>query len=893
MRPVLKHFALLMAGLTLSLALGHAHAAKVSNIASTKHNLSVSGPGPFKASSEKEVCVFCHTPHAATQLDQGLTGPPVVSPAAVNAPLWNRKVPAGATYTPYTSSSLDAQYITNSLSSEPGGSSKLCLSCHDGSLAIGEVNVLRGAGSATSSGTVVIAMSTPGGKMPAGSGNTTGFTRDLGVNLNNDHPISLTYNSALVTRDGELRALDGTQRYPATTGTVIGVRSSGYKPTLPLEPTGASGAGQVQCASCHDPHIRETDAAQGNQKFLRLNRFQVSSSGTTTSTLAEFNAANDIICMACHDKNGSSGSWSFSAHANDQVAQQTYTTAAATLREFPSALPVWRAACLNCHDTHSVPGARRLLREGTDSGTSPKEGGSSAIEETCYQCHTSTGTLILQTAGTGALAEVPPIKGDFALAIRMPITGTETHDIGGNFNDGGNANCASSNAINKCGKDFLESRLRLGQTDLINRHVECTDCHNPHRVIKGQNGLPGPLTTSNTNEKAGTHRHENAAGFIHSNIISGVLRGSWGVEPAYANASFHLAGTGTTALTTALTFTVKRGDPGSTAITTVGSDYVTREYQICLKCHSNYGYPDDNTYPNGSTRPQLGNTTGLTGSNPNGHLNFSRYTNQAKEFQAPSAHAFPAGSVSLGFDGGAGSSASVTATNSNNHRSWHPVMAPTGRTGRAGAFLSPWNNNTDANSIAGTAGRLGVQTMYCSDCHGSATGSATVMPNLNTNTDENGSPWGPHGSTNNFLLKGTWNTGSGEGDSNTLCFKCHNQSSYSGGSGGTGFRFSSSWSGFDDGHQLHANKIDTDMKCNFCHVAVPHGWKNRGLLVNLNDVGPEAGLPAGTSVSHPYTNGPYYRRAYLRIESFPSGTGWGPSNCGGKDNMRSACENGT
>ena len=26
------------------------------------------------------------------------------------------------------------------------------------------------------------------------------------------------------------------------------------------------------------------------------------------------------------------------------------------------------AACLNCHDTHTVPGARRLTREGTDGG---------------------------------------------------------------------------------------------------------------------------------------------------------------------------------------------------------------------------------------------------------------------------------------------------------------------------------------------------------------------------------------------------------------------------------------------------------------------------------------------------------------------------------------------
>ncbi|MBP8309516.1 MAG: hypothetical protein KAY46_19735, partial [Burkholderiaceae bacterium] len=191
-----------------------------------------------------------------------------------------------------------------------------------------------------------------------------------------------------------------------------------------------------------------------------------------------------------------------------------------------------------------------------------------------------------------------------------------------------------------------------------------------------------------------------------------------------------------------------------------------------------------------------------------------------------------------------------------------------------------------------TAGRLGNQTMYCSDCHGSGTGSATSMPNGNSNTSESGSPWGPHGSSNNFLLKGTWDTGSGEGDSNTLCFKCHSQSAYSGG-GGTGFNTDKG-----DGHDVHSKRIDSNMKCNFCHVAVPHGWKNRSLLVNLLDVGPEAGLARNTAVSYTnnvgYTNGPYYRRAFLRIISFPAaGAQWREANCNGgsKDTMKTNCEN--
>jgi len=106
----------------------------------------------------------------------------------------------------------------------------------------------------------------------------------------------------------------------------------------------------------------------------------------------------------------------FSAHANPLVATQTYTATAAAQREFPAGLPVWRAACLNCHDTHTVPGARRLVREGTDSVATPKAGGASAIEENCYQCHTTAAQSAITPVTT-----VPDVRTDFQLARRMPI----------------------------------------------------------------------------------------------------------------------------------------------------------------------------------------------------------------------------------------------------------------------------------------------------------------------------------------------------------------------------------------------------------------------------------------------------------------------------------------
>lgn len=799
-------------------------AAKISDVRNTKHNLSTTGPGTLKATSETQVCVFCHTPHGAETVPK--------------APLWNRKL-STATYTTYTSSSIEANAAE--LAAGPGGTSKLCLSCHDGTMALGNVNVLN----RQANPTVALGGTGPGGTMATGAGTTTGFTRNLGVNLTNDHPISFTFDAALANADGELRSPDGT---------LVGVRSPGVRPRLPLE------SGQVQCSSCHDPHVRETDPQKGPAKFLRLNRFQ-----EATPSASGFSETGDIICIACHDKAGLT--WAQSAHANPNVATQVFNTAAATQREFPANLPVWRAGCLSCHDTHTVQGSRRLLREGTDSTASPKAGGGPAIEETCYQCHASSTQSVLTSVAT-----VPNIKDDFALARRMPIattdqqSGTEAHDIG-------------TGTGTQRGKDFLEAPALLGKANPTNRHVECTDCHNPHRVTKNR------LFNANASspDAAGTHNH--AAG--HTNIASGVLRGGTGVEPVYGAASFG---------TEPSSFDLKRGDGGIGASTAVGSAWVTREYQVCLKCHSNYAY---------NTPPNLGDSGGGTPSGTNG---MTQYTNQAMEFQAPATHRGQVTTTDSGaYSGqvrvGCGATATCNVTpgctcynvnfGTNNHRSWHPVMGNTGRTHAirtttTSSWRAPWNATAD----------VGSQTMYCSDCHGSNTAADTVVPA----NGENGSPWGPHGSTNNFILKGTWDENSGSGSANALCFKCHDPTTYTtkDGNGGTGFYNSSR----GNLHAYHTDKIGR-IRCTWCHIAVPHGWKNKAFLVNLNDVGAEAGLAPGTQVRNrttvSYSKAPYYLNALLKIRTFGTSGSWSDTNCGsvgnpgngasGRNWMRDSTEN--
>ncbi len=1013
----LRAAAFILAGTVLAGGVGHGGVPS-SGIANTKHNLSATSPlapaRSIRATTETQICVFCHTPHS------GDTSNPW-------APLWNRRQESASTYALYSSASYDATHIQTT-ANQPAGSSKLCLACHDGTLAIGQVNVYNRQIAATNPPGILINMTTVAGTgtgqtIPVGLGIGTGFTRNLGADLSNDHPISVTYTAALAIRDGEMRELDSAQNWPqgsAGSARVVGVREAGVRrPTIRLEPTGLDGApdGQVQCASCHDPHVANSPTL-GNMKFLRMNRLQ--QARPTSSAVA---VGTDIVCLACHDKGkGATMVWQHSSHANSSSAIATYTLAAANLREFPHTsaqaslitTTVWNASCLNCHDMHTVVGARRLLREGVDAGSTavPKVGGAntSAIEETCFQCHrpaTATAASVYGSAVTSATRPPPDIWSDYRVAggstavtgavIRnMPITvlvggaGTqELHNIGVNvgFDDGTNLDCLTTNTTNVCGADFIEKRTLLGGNegafpgtgvyDVTRRHAECTDCHNPHRVVPFRNGTRRDLSvnpTALTPIEYGTHRHTNDAAlldavvYVHTNIISGALRGAWGVEPSgWATAGFNNS---LDSLPNA--FAAKRGDPssdgtqpligilncastgqnndtnhdgGAAAIVAFANTdrvacnaktYVTREYQICMKCHSNYTYTDNNLPERLGNRPMLGVATPASHDAAgvpvavNVGLTMQRYTNQAKEFQAPQEHR---GKIALGKytadaspgaaltgicfgDGGpnaascAGGSGAFKGTppnqlmssypiesygvsdgngdyrtNSvqvgmvdfqvNNHRSWHPVFDSTGRTAAVRSlnaarafgpamFNQPWQNG------------IGTQTMYCTDCHGNNTpgytaGSPGVGGSIPTDGDT-GQPWGPHGSGNNFILKGPWDRCTGfaaadfggacmlgwDNDTNTpditlgtgrevaatvgagaesdLCFKCHNLAAYA----GTSATFTSGFANPSDTVlNVHGVGQHSAFRCGWCHAAVPHGWKNKSLLINLNDVGPE------------------------------------------------------
>lgn len=205
-------------------------------IATTPHNLSITGPGPIKAVSETQICVFCHTPHKADS----------------SGPLWNRGLSSVANYIVPSSATLLSRP-----QNPPDGDSRLCLSCHDGTVAIGSVINLGGAA------TTVSMQDSGTGALTAGK-LTPNAPTNFGTDLSGHHPVSIEVDPALIT-DKEAQCNSGL------------VSLKVCNPTAPaklLSTANLYGAGPhthrgVQCSSCHDAH---EDPIPGTSKFLRTDQ---------------------------------------------------------------------------------------------------------------------------------------------------------------------------------------------------------------------------------------------------------------------------------------------------------------------------------------------------------------------------------------------------------------------------------------------------------------------------------------------------------------------------------------------------------------------------------------------------------------------------------------------
>lgn len=424
------------------------------SIVNSKHNLSISGPGNVRATTESDICVFCHTPHSRTDL----------------TPLWNHEMP-NASYTPYQSSTLKATV------GQPTGASKLCLSCHDGTVALGMVQ----------SRSAPIPMRIAGAAMPPGRSR-------FGTDLSGHHPISFVFDQALANTDGELRDPKALQQ----------------EVRLDQEH-------QVQCTSCHDPHrnqygqflVKDNKASalcldchlpyswngsahaissatwngKGRNPWPRTKGTSVAANGcenchtphdagTKPELLNEARAEDN--CLVCH--NGTVATKDLTAEFNKPSVHPILTTGSLhDPAEGPLPPSGRHATCVDCHNPHAtrsgsstgVALAGSLVQvKGTTVGGGYVKAAAHEYE-ICFRCHASSGATT--TSKVTRQFSQPNLRLQFnpANASYHPVTAPPKS---------------------------VSSRTLLSEWTAA-RQILCTDCHNndqgPGTKGAGPNGPHG------------------------------------------------------------------------------------------------------------------------------------------------------------------------------------------------------------------------------------------------------------------------------------------------------------------------------------------------------------------------------------------------------------------
>jgi hypothetical protein len=185
--------------------------------------------------SGNEYCKPCHTPHNANT-------------TVPNSPLWNHEL-SNATYNVYSSSTL------TSVPGQPTGTSKLCLSCHDGTIAIDNFGGITG-------GTHFV--------------NWGNLTSDL----SDDHPVSILYTTSVAQLNGHLHD-------PSTT-------PSGLGGTIAED---LLDNGMLECTSCHDVHLKRNLNGCSSCHFIH------NPPGSRIRSVSLWKSNNgSAFCLTCHDR---------------------------------------------------------------------------------------------------------------------------------------------------------------------------------------------------------------------------------------------------------------------------------------------------------------------------------------------------------------------------------------------------------------------------------------------------------------------------------------------------------------------------------------------------------------------------------------------------------------
>ena len=230
-------------------------------INNTPHDLGTPGangmnypPNTLEPDTLTRKCIWCHAPHNTYRLSTAAGGAGPVAPSAFTyLPLWNHNVTGFlTTFQMYENGTGGPQTGPKALQAPtgartPGSTSLLCLSCHDGTIAV------------NSYGNTPAQLS----KSVSAGSNMISPTYQIGKDkyLGNHHPIGFDYVT-VQSIDTEIRLADQFAMTPTE-------NISNYLTN-----------GKVECSTCHAVHNKGND---GETLLWRSDR-------------------NSELCLTCHDK---------------------------------------------------------------------------------------------------------------------------------------------------------------------------------------------------------------------------------------------------------------------------------------------------------------------------------------------------------------------------------------------------------------------------------------------------------------------------------------------------------------------------------------------------------------------------------------------------------------
>lgn len=364
------------------------------------HDLSPAGTSPVKGGLSGS-CSYCHTPHSGLNGTGGVT----------QTPLWDQTLSSVRTYTLYnaTINQTNGTLI-------PGSNSTLCLSCHDGTVG-GSTGI------------------SPGHLVPYGTLAMNGnwYPGDmLGTDLSTMHPFNFVL--PLVSAPDLLPSL-------------VGASPSTGNPAVRLFD------GNVECGSCHNPHVQNTDPSgyflvvdnSSGALCLACHSTVPTGSGMGMTSLKHSVAGTSAGAAPSTRTAGSNSNplagWQTSIHAiaGNRVAPQIVRdsnfeglTRMAPIMRRESLGPyatVARNACESCHSMHNAAGKNSIQRATGD--------------QTCLACH--DGSPNISPPIPNVLAEMTSPKHGHIFSME-------------------------------------DNPHRPNEPALLNQglHVTCVDCHNPH-----------------------------------------------------------------------------------------------------------------------------------------------------------------------------------------------------------------------------------------------------------------------------------------------------------------------------------------------------------------------------------------------------------------------------